>query len=338
MIRRVLVAYNADWLVTDVRANSDVVAMAVGVRSALERRGFSAELLAVSGEDVCEVVQRVRSHRPDLVFNLCESLLRDARHEPVLPALLDLYGIPYTGSAPLALGIALRKSRTKELMRARGVPTPEAVAIVPGESADAALALGFPVIVKPGREDASIGIEAGSVVRTPEALADRVRRIHDEFRQEALVERFIDGRELYVTVLGNGAASRALPIHEIDFAHLPAALPRIVTYNGKWSEQHEEYVGTKPVLALLTPEQQRRCEAAARAALTAVGVRDYGRCDIRLTADDTPYVIDVNPNCDISEDAGVARAARAAGLDYPALIASIAEAALARSATDPEAQ
>ena len=185
MIRRVLVAYNADWLVTDVRANSDVVAMAVGVRSALEQRGFSAELLAVSGEDVCDVVQRVRSHRPDLVFNLCESLLRDARHEPVLPALLDLYGIAYTGSAPLALGTALRKSRTKELIRARGVPTPEAVAIAPGESADAALTLGFPVIVKPGREDASIGIEAGSVVRTPEAL----------------VERFIDGRELYVTVL-----------------------------------------------------------------------------------------------------------------------------------------
>src|SRR5690349_4341989 len=218
---RVVVLHNADFANLDEpgrepgsTARADVENAARAVADGLLARGHRAEVLGVDFLDLAEVTDALFSDPPDVVFNLCESLRADARHEIVVPALLDLLGVPYTGSGPITLGLALRKDRAKVLLRARGVPTPEGVVMT---SPDDECRLPFPLIVKPTREDASVGISSKSVVRDLAALKAAVARVMEELHQPALVERFIDGRELYVSLLGNDPPE-ALPLHEIDFS------------------------------------------------------------------------------------------------------------------------
>jgi D-alanine-D-alanine ligase len=253
----------------------------------------------------------------------------------VLPALFGLAGVRYTGSGPLALGTALRKDRTKAILRAHGVPTPAGF-VVDAESGALPDALPpFPLIVKPAREDASTGIWLRSVVHDAAALRARADEVRARYRQPVLVEQFVAGRELYVSLLGNGGELAALPMHEVDFSAMPAGAPHIVTYDGKWAPASDEYQGTRSVRAVVSDEVRDRCAAAARAAFVALELRDYARVDLRLAADGMPYVIDVNPNCDLSDGAGVSRAASFAGLQYPDLIERVVSAARARYEREP---
>ena len=192
--------------------------------------------------------------------------------------------------------------------------------------------LDYPWFLKLVHEDASVGIEADCLVRTPDELRKRATYMFAEWKQPVLAERYVDGREINVTLLGDGPTLRVLPLHEIDFAAMPADRPHIVSYAAKWDEAHVDYAGTKPVpLRGADPELAARVVATARAAWDAVGLRDYGRVDLRVDAAGTPWVIDVNPNCDISPDAGVHRAAMAYGWTYPQLIGGIAELAYRRA-------
>jgi D-alanine-D-alanine ligase len=247
----------------------------------------------------------------------------------VLPLLMEKEGIAFTGSGSLALSLALHKHKAKEILRARTVPTPEAVLI---SRADEPVDLPFPLIVKPSREDASVGIYSESVVTTQKTCAERVAHVITQYRQPALVERYIEGREIYVSLLGRAdGPPETLPFFEIDFSDLPPDRPRIVSFEGKWVESSVEFAGTKPVLCDLPANLRDTVAAAARGAFDALELRDYGRVDIRLHADGTPYVIDVNPNCDLSHEAGgFARAARAAGLTYDDVVLRILDLALAR--------
>jgi D-alanine-D-alanine ligase len=332
---RVVIVHNCDFDDTGrddpgLASRADVVNAARDVAAALTALGHQVTTLPVTdGEAVVaatRALDAVRALGPDLVFNLCESLAGDSRNETVLPTLLELAGFRYTGSGPLALGLALRKDLTKRILRGVGVPTPDGVTLTSDSVAE--VTLPFPLIVKPTREDASVGISRHSVVRDRRALAARVAEVRARFRQPVLVERFIDGRELYVSLIGREPA--ALPLHEIDFSTLPRDRPRIVSYDGKWDTASDEYQGTRPVRAVVDGPTLGRCVAAARAAFHARGLRDYARVDLRLAKDGTPYVIDVNPNCDLSDGAGVSRAASFGGLTYRDLIARICEAALAR--------
>jgi D-alanine-D-alanine ligase len=301
------------------------VARALAARHTVETLAVPPDPIEAVGV-VAEIVERA----PDLVFNLCESLAGDARHEAVLPALFELAGVRYTGSGPLALGTALRKDRTKELLRAHGVTTPAATLSVDG-TVPAALPP-LPCIVKPAREDASTGIWLRSVCKTAREVKERVAEVWARYRQPVLVEQFIVGRELYVSLIGNGASLEALPMHEVDFSAMPTGAPHIVTYDGKWDPSSQEFKGTRSVRAEVTDAVRERCAAAARAAFCALELSDYARVDVRLAADGTPYVIDVNPNCDLSDGAGVCRAASFGGLAYPDLIERVVAAAMARYA------
>jgi D-alanine-D-alanine ligase len=337
----VLVLHNRDFPTPDdpeFASRADVENAARDIAGALAERGHVATPLAVPAGDpgaaVAEVLATVRAHRPDLVFNLCESLDGDARHEAVLPSLFELCGVPYTGSGPLSLATALRKDRTKLVLRAHRVPTPlgfvvDALGDLPSSSLPP-----FPLIVKPAREDASTGIELSSVVHNPTELKQRVEAVLMRYKQPALVEQFIGGREVYVSLIGNGAELTALPMHEVDFSAMPAGAPHIVTYEGKWNTDSPEYHGTKPVKAELTGAARARLADAARAAFAALELRDYARVDLRLASDGKAYVIDVNPNCDLSNGAGVSRAAGFGGIAYPDLIERICQAAWARYETD----
>jgi D-alanine-D-alanine ligase len=330
---RVIVTHNRDFAAADdpeFASRADVENAARDVARALASRGYAVETLAVPEAplDAVALVAEVVARKPDLVFNLCESLAGDARHEVVLPALFELAGVRYTGSGPLALATALRKDRTKAMLRAHGVPTPPSAVSLDGTLPRELPPL--PCIVKPAREDASTGIWLRSVVKTARELRARVAEVHARYRQPVLIEEFIRGRELYVSLLGNGDTLQALPMHEVDFSDMPAGAPHIVTYDGKWDPSSREYKGTRSMRAEVTDAVRARCAEAARAAFVALELSDYARVDLRLAADGTPFVIDVNPNCDLSDGAGVCRAASFGGLTYPELIDRVVAAAMAR--------
>jgi D-alanine-D-alanine ligase len=295
----------------------------------LSRSGFGVDELGV-GDDVLDAASEIASFAPDAVFNLCESIGGDNSFEPLLPLLLEQAGIAYTGSAPLALGLALNKHKAKEVLRGAGIPTPDAVTLRAPDVSSVALA--FPLIVKPSREDASVGITRDSVVHDRAALERQVTAVIARYRQPALVERYIEGREIYVSMLGRpDDEPEMLPLHEIDFSEMPADRPRIVSFEGKWVETSPEFNGTRPVACTgLADDLAERIAEVARTAFAAMELRDYGRLDLRVGDDGTPYVIDVNPNCDLSETAGFARAGRAAGLGYDEVIRRIVDLALLR--------
>jgi D-alanine-D-alanine ligase len=190
--------------------------------------------------------------------------------------------------------------------------------------------LPFPLIVKPVREDGSVGIWRSSVVGNAAELSRAVEEAIVKLRQPCLVEQFVDGREFNVALLGH-PTPRVLPLSEIDFGGLPADAPRIVSYEAKWLSGSEDDLGTVPVLHPILPTAvAARVRRVATEAFRAVGVRDYGRVDVRLGSSGIPYVVDVNPNCDLSPNAGMARAAAAVGIEFGALVRLLVRYALRR--------
>jgi len=332
---RIVVLYNTDY---DDAAEIEVDAAAVresahAVCTALSDGGNDSELVGVHGRDVFEVLAKIRSMKPDLVFNLCESMAGDPHNEPTFSGLLDLFEIPYTGGDLATLAACLYKDRTKDILLGRGISTPphryfERASDLDDPSLDA---LDYPWFVKLAEQDASVGITEANRVSSGAELRARVLELMSEFREPVLAERYVEGREINVTLLGYGDSVQVLPLHEIDFGDMPSDRPNIVSYAAKWEASHVDYVGTKPVpLRDARPELVAAIERVARATWAALGMRDYGRVDLRVDRAGTPWVIDVNPNCDISPDAGAARAAAVAGMSFTELICRIATLAMRR--------
>jgi len=294
--------------------------------AALRERGAQVEQINVFGADVLDVAVRLKRLRPDVVVNFCETLGQDSRGELVLPALLDVLAIPYTGSAPLALGLALHKDKAKAVLVASGLPTPPYVVVEPGMPVGNVV-LTYPLVVKPVREDASEGIDFDSVVSDAAGLALAVLRIHESMAQAALVEEYIDGRELSVPIIGN--PPEALPVLETEFGPGFRDRPRVVTWDAKWDPDAPEFIVTRP--SELDPDTHERVVRVALDAHVALGCRDYSRIDLRLSADGMPYVIDVNPNCDLQPGHDLAAGAEAAGIAYPDLLQRIVDLALERA-------
>lgn len=310
----------------DRLAEQDAAHEAEAVASALSALGHQAVIVPF-GDDPEAFLGKLKFSRPDLIVNICEGVWGDSHLELHAAALLELTGLPVTGSGPLSLGITQDKLRTKELLLANNLPTPRYFVARRDEPLPKAV-LTWPVIVKPRSEDASQGITAASVVDDLPALQQQVAYIHRTYDQDALVEEFILGREINAAILGNGCDALVLPLSEIRF---DPALPRpIVSYAGKWLEETEDYLGAIPTCpAELTEADIMEVKTAALAAFHIMGCRDYARVDIRLH-DGTPYILEVNANPDISPGAGLARSARAYGLNYQDLIGSIIKAAQRR--------
>ncbi len=340
MIRpsRIVVLHNTDYdaeLTAGTGSDvSAILASSMSIADGLRTAGFTVELVGIHGLDVIEIVPRLVAAKTELVFNLCESMAGDSRNEPVIVGMLELFGIRYTGSDALGLGSCLHKPRAKDILIGRGVATPpHRVFNSPAELDDAAIEqFDYPWFLKLAHEDASVGIIAENLVKTPADLRARAAAMMEEFKQPVLAERYIDGREINVTLVGNvDGGVDMLPLHEIDFSSMPDSRPKIVSYAAKWDEAHVDYVGTKPVpLRAATPEFVAAVEQTAKAAWFAMGLRDYGRVDLRVDKNSVPWVIDVNPNCDISPDAGAVRSAASAGISFPQLMERIVLAACAR--------
>lgn len=302
------------------------------LRAAIEACGHSVQMLPVDDE-VAPLVEVLNAAAPDLVFNLAESFGGKSALESNVAALLNLLGLRYTGSSPAGLLLAGDKSLTKKVLSFHGIRTPEFATVFRG-ALDWAGDIAFPLIVKPPQEDASLGIRSNSVVHDLRELFTRIDALQSEFQQPVLVEEFVEGREFYVGVLGN-ANVRALPVMELDFSGFPAGVPRIASWEAKWGDDGagsgEQFAGTKSIFPVdVAPELATRMQEVAVEAFNALRLRDYARIDLRVTAEEDIFVIEVNPNCYLERESEFARAAAEGGLAYDALIARILELALAR--------
>lgn len=287
---------------------------------------------AVDG-NIDNLIRKLKDYRPDAVFNFVESVDGVAQLEYCIASLYQLLGIEFTGNGPITLGSCLDKTLTKNILKATGINTPEFVTVSPQDKfSPGDFKMNFPVILKLANEDASIGVSELSVVYNVEDMMKHLKFLFETYTQPVLIEEYIEGREFNVAILGD----EMLPISEIEF-NLPPGLPKIVTYEGKWMEGTVYYSATVPKCpAEIDSKLKKAVEASAMQAYKAMKCRDYARVDIRISKDKLPYVIEINPNPDISLDSGFVRAAAAAGISYSQLLFKIAGFALARKEYDTQ--
>ena len=268
-------------------------------------------------------VERMRRGKFDLVFNMCEGLDGVAALEPAVISALEVLAVPFTGCSSWTASLCLRKHVVNAFLERAGLPVPAFAVVHRGAPVPA---VGFPAICKPAAEDASVGVEQRSVVRTNRALAARVEAMHEGW-DEVLVQRYIDGREVNVGIVGY----TVLPLSEIRFDGLPKRMWRIVSYRSKWVAGSDEDVGAVPTCpADLSDAISDKVKEVALDAWRLVGGTGYGRVDMRIDHEGQPWILEVNANPDIAADAGLARMAAAAGLDYAALIRTVCDDAVTR--------
>lgn len=267
----------------------------------------------------------------DLVFNLTESYAGDDTMEMNVAAYMDLIGLPYTGAGPHASFLAQDKATAKKMFAFHGIRTPYFATAYRG-NIDHAHDVKFPLIVKPQLEDGSIGIDAAAVVNGVKELMERVQYVQNEFDSPALIEEYIEGREIYAAILGSYERTEVLPLVELDLSQLPEGVPRIASRDVKFERDSQAYKVTKSaVVENLDEETTQKLSDTAVAAYRAVKLRDYGRIDMRLTAEGEVYVIEANPNPWLSSKHEFAMAAKKSGRSYTELIKNILELALERT-------
>lgn len=312
----------------DILAEDGILEEIGAVEEAIRALGHQCHVLAVRDE-IFTVIHWLREIRPDVVFNLCESVYGNSCWEMNIPALLELFQIPYTGSPPLTLGLCQDKGKVKDILLSQGLQTPR-YQIFERPSAPIRDRR-FPMIVKPLHEDGSLGISKESVVFDERALKRQVRYILDRYHQPALVEEYIEGRELNVSLMETNGNLEVLPVSEIDYSEFPEGIPRICGYEAKWMPESLEFQHSKPICpAPLKEEIRKRIERISSQAFRLFRCRDYARIDLRVNPEGEIYIIEVNPNPDISPQSGMARSIKTRGLTYAEFVGNVLERALQR--------
>jgi len=297
------------------------------VYEALKETGNNPVFLRLDGTR--QSLHELAESETDLIFNLVESFAGDDSFDTNVAAYLELLGRRFTGTGSHGLYLAQDKALAKKIFAFHGIHTPYFATVYRGRT-EHSHDIEFPVIVKPAREDGSIGIQFGAVCGSIKELMDRIDYIHAQFDSPALIEEYIEGRELYVGVIGN-AEPEALPVIELDLSQLPEGLPKIAGSEVKWEEGTEAYEKTKPFFpedldeAVLTQLREKAVQA-----YQALQLRDYGRIDFRLAVDGTLHVLEVNPNPYLLSSAEFSMAAKQSGRKYADLVGEIVESALTR--------
>ncbi len=314
----------------DIEDSSDpgLTTQASDIQKILQQRFEQVECLPFS-RDFARALRRILQLAPDIILNFVEALAGDTNFEGHIAGAFEILDIEFTGNKALTLGNCLNKLKTKQILRSLGVRTPRYIlARLNSRLAEADFKLKFPLILKLNKEDASIGISENSVVNDFQTLQAQLDFLFRTFHQDVLIEECLPGREISAAILGD----RVLPLSEISYQDLPAHLPRIVTYEAKWSLHSAYYQGTVPVCPAMVDEELRALiEKKALAAFNAMDCRDYARIDFRLSKRDIPHVIDVNPNPDLSPESGFIRSASHAGISYEEVLFTLVEFALQRS-------
>jgi len=303
------------------------------IKNSLKERFSNVETFAVD-RNVERTIKKISKISPHIIFNFIESIDGVASYEYCMAGVYQLLGINFTGNTPPCLGNCLNKTKTKLILKSFNINTPDSLTLDKKDIIkEGNFNLKYPLILKPAREDASIGISEFSVVNNFIELKKQLAFLRRTYNQEVIVEEYIDGRELNVAVLGD----MILPISEIQFNGLPVHFPKIVTYEGKWIADSIYYNNTKPKCpTVIDASTKRKVEKIALLTFQAMDCRDYARIDIRLTKNKVPFVIEVNPNPDISMDSGFVRAANAGGISYSEMLYKIATFALERKNHDSQ--
>jgi D-alanine-D-alanine ligase len=329
---RVLIVYNEPVLATDhpdADSEHEIFYTVEEVEKALVEAGHDVRRLAVC-RDPAELIAGVRRERPDVVFNLFEGLADQSDTEAHAAGVLDWLGVPYTGSPYLTLCLARNKHLTKHVLQGAGLPTPafQIVEELPAPECH----LGWPVIVKPATQDASVGLDQGSVVTDQASLEARVALLLENYGAPVLIEQFIRGRELNIGLI-ESPELQVLPVSEILFTDPDPGFWPIVTYDAKWKPGTRDYESTPPRYpAEVRPRLQAKLEALSMKAFRLLGCRDYARVDFRVGLTGRPYILEVNPNPDFSPLAGLSGGLQSAGLTHSRFAADLVQMALARGA------
>ena len=307
-------------------AEDGVLVEAAAVEKALNSLGYPTFKipLALPLEQAYEKLSKVKT---DIIFNLFEGFSGCPETEALIVEQMEALKLRYTGSPATVLRLALDKAATKELLRQEGICTPDFQLLDEATLSD--FKLNFPCIVKPNAEDASHSLNAKSVVYDYDALKDIVSEISVTYGKKALVEEYIDGREFNMTIMGNNILT-TLPISEICFS-LPQDTPKILSYEAKWDTESVYYRGTLPQCpADIDADTKKDIVEAGLKAYTITGCCGYARIDMRMDKKKRIYILEVNPNPDISPDAGAAIQASAAGMSYNDFIQKIVQLAMER--------
>jgi len=300
----------------------------VAVVKALRKEGFRARLVNLE-ENLRKLQTLLSRNPPNVIFNLVEHFRDSSVLESAVAGLFELHGIAYTGGGPFSLALCQRKGLIKQVLFANGVPTPRfrihATPEIPRRHG-----LHYPLIVKPAREDASSGVDRNSVVHDYEQLKTKLEHVFTEYSPPILVEEFIEGTELHVSILGNNPPI-VLPMIEFDFSELPEGHPRLISYDAKWNPLDEIYHRVHSVCPARIPKRaHKKVSEVAIKAYQIAGCRDYARLDIRLDKNNHPFVLEVNQNPDLTEGVSLMESAEQGGYSFSTTLKMIVEFALAR--------
>ena len=292
------------------------------VMAALGELGHTAEHLAIFDE-VDLVRQKMESFAPDVLFNLVEQFKNNPGFDQNIVSLLEMQGVPFTGCGSTGLTLCKHKGISKKILGHHGIPTPSFVVIPRGQRIGGPRQLKFPILVKPVKDEASYGISRASFVKEEEQFRERISFIHEKHKSDAIAEEYIDGRELYVSIMGNTRLT-VFPIRELVFREVPPNEPKIATYKAKWDEEYRKRWGLDGQFAEdLDPALVKEIEQMCKDIYRLLTIDGYARIDLRLTADNKIYFIEANPNPHLAVDEDFAQSAQKAGLKYPQLIQAI---------------
>jgi len=300
------------------------------VKQALLALGHEVQVIGVY-DDLGPIRKTVEEWKPHIAFNLLEDFAGISAFDYYVVSFLETLRLPYTGCNPRGLLLARDKALSKKLLSYHHINVPGFIVFPVGSKAKRAGKLKYPVIVKSLMEEGSVGIAQASVVETAPELIERVNHIHDRMNGDAIAEEYIQGRELYVTVLGNQKLE-ILPIRELAFGEVPADAPRVATYQVKWNEDYRkrwgiEYTFAKHLPNGMTEKVQQLCKRIYR----VLDMNGYARLDLRLTADNKLYVLEANPNPGIAQDEDCTLSAIKSGMSYEEFIQRLIGLGLAKA-------
>lgn len=293
----------------------------------LRSLGHSVTILGAI--DVGGIAKGLTENKPDIVFNLTEQFGGDRRFDKNIAALLELLAIPFTGTGATGLMLARDKSLCKELLSLHKIRVPNFISLPCSRKTRIPKTLRYPLVVKPAFEDGSEGISNVSLVYNETSLQERAQFIHERWEQPAIAEEYIEGRELYVAILGNKRLV-VFPIRECFFEHNGNKNPVLLTYRVKWNEEYRKKWNINFGFAELEPVILNNINRVCKKVYRILQMRDYGRIDLRLTADNKIVILEANPNPDIAFGEEVADAAEKAGISYEQLIDRILHLAFRR--------
>lgn len=299
------------------------------VYQALLESGYEVHRLSLF-DDVRRLLDAVRDVKPDVIFNLCETYSNVTHYDKNIVATMELLGVPCTGASSSSLFLCNDKGLSKKILRFHRVRSPRFHAFYRGHKVWLPKTLKLPCIIKPLTEEASRGISQASIVDDEASFLARIRMIHERMNLEVIAEEYIEGRELYVSIIGDRAL-RVLPARELTFGQMAEDEPRIATYKAKWDDKYRERWGIRNHFAeLLEPGLQKRIDDVCKRAYRALNISSYARFDLRVTAAGNVYVIEPNANPCIAQDDELAQSALKAGITYPSLIRTVVNQALRR--------